>query len=70
MKQPSLDKLLKAVDSKYTLVVAVAKRARAINNGEVSSAQGDFIKPVTKAMHELADNKITYKRLKKPNGHQ
>jgi DNA-directed RNA polymerase subunit omega len=70
MKQPSLDKLLRIVDSKYTLVVAVAKRARLLNNGEISSVQGDFIKPVTKAMHELAENKIVCKRLKKTDGQQ
>ncbi|MBS4025315.1 MAG: DNA-directed RNA polymerase subunit omega [Clostridia bacterium] len=70
MKQPSLDKLLRVVDSKYTLVVAVAKRARLLNNGEISSVQGDFIKPVTIAMHELAENKIICRRLKKIDGKQ
>ena len=64
MKQPSLDKLLNVVDSKYTLVVAVAKRARLLNEGEKAFAHGNYIKPVTTAMHELADEHISYKRLK------
>ncbi|MDW7673743.1 MAG: DNA-directed RNA polymerase subunit omega [Bacillota bacterium] len=64
MKQPSLDRLLNVVDSKYTLVVAVAKRARMLNEGTKPLAEGDYIKPVTAAMHELADKKITYRKLK------
>lgn len=65
MKQPSLDKLLQSVDSKYTLVVAIAKRARMINgNEQQATVSGDFIKPVTAAMHELAEKKINCKRLK------
>lgn len=63
MKQPSLDKLLNVVDSKYTLVVAVAKRARLLNEGANPLEQGEYIKPVTTAMHELANEKISYKRI-------
>ncbi|MEA4893351.1 MAG: DNA-directed RNA polymerase subunit omega, partial [Peptococcaceae bacterium] len=33
MRQPSIDKLLKQMDSKYGLVVAAAKRAREITDG-------------------------------------
>lgn len=31
---PSIDKLLDKVDSKYSLVIAAAKRARIIKNGD------------------------------------
>lgn len=34
MLYPSIDKLLDLVDSKYSLVIAASKRARALKNGE------------------------------------
>ncbi len=34
MLYPSIDELLKKVDSKYTLVVAASKRARNLREGE------------------------------------
>ncbi|MFD2116919.1 DNA-directed RNA polymerase subunit omega [Paenibacillus yanchengensis] len=34
MLYPSIDELLKKVDSKYTLVVAASKRARMLRNGD------------------------------------
>lgn len=63
MKQPSLDEMLKVTGSKYTLVVAAAKRARLLTAGEKALVEGDFIKPVTKAMHEIASGKIIYKKI-------
>ncbi|PKM81706.1 MAG: DNA-directed RNA polymerase subunit omega [Firmicutes bacterium HGW-Firmicutes-14] len=62
MKQPSLDVLLNFVDSKYTLVVAAAKRAREITEGE--QKDGDTSKPVTVALEEISDNKVSYERTK------
>ncbi len=64
MKQPSLDKLLEYVDSKYTLVVAAAKRAREITEGGSKLIESDSYKPVTVALEELAQKKITYERTK------
>ncbi len=64
MKQPSLDLLLKRVDSKYTLVVAAAKRAREITESGLKTGEGDSCKPVTVALEEIAENKITYERTK------
>jgi DNA-directed RNA polymerase, omega subunit len=34
MLYPSIDELVKKVDSKYTLVVAASKRARMLRNGD------------------------------------
>lgn len=60
---PSLDELLKKVDSRYTLVTAAAKRARKIleesNNDEEKS-----MKAVSLALEEIGDNKIRIERTK------
>ncbi len=64
MKQPSLDLLLKRVDSKYTLVVAAAKRAREITEAGTKAAEGDSNKPVTIALEEIAGDRVTFERTK------
>ncbi len=74
--KPKIDDLLKKVDSKYTLVILTAKRARQINyyqsslkkeEGLVEGVQplikSESSKPLTIAMEEAADDKITYERL-------
>lgn len=62
MNQPSLDVLREQVDSRYTLVVSVAKRARQLLDGAKPLVEVDSPKPVTIAMHELAEGKIHYER--------
>ncbi len=60
-----LDGLLKHVDSKFTLVNVVTKRAKQLNNG--APALTDDInpnKPVSTAFDEVALGKIPYKRVK------
>lgn len=64
MKQPSLDGLMKNVDSKYTLVVAAAKRAREITEGSSKLVESHSYKPVTVALEEIVNNKIGYERTK------
>lgn len=64
MKQPSLDGLMQNVDSKYTLVVAAAKRAREITEGARLFVESDSSKPVTVALEEIAKKKVTYERTK------
>ncbi len=64
MKQPSLDELMKHVDSKYTLVVAAAKRAREITEGMPKFIESDSYKPVSVALEEIAQNLIHYERTK------
>jgi len=55
---PSVDKLLKRVDSKYTLVIAAAKRAREL----AQNPKGVVSKPVTVALQEIDQGIITYQR--------
>lgn len=63
MLNPSVNALLEKVDSRYTLVVATAKRAREIINGSERLTKVNSNKPVTIATHEIANDKITYRRL-------
>lgn len=64
MIQPSLDVLVKKVDSKYTLVVAAAKRAREIMDGDAPMVEIRSNKPVTVALYELGEGKVGYERTK------
>jgi len=65
MIEPSINKLMEKVDSKYTLVVAVAKRARQLTDGSEKLTHINSDKPVTVATNELCEGKITYMRNKK-----
>lgn len=64
MKEPSIDLLLTKVDSKYSLVVAAAKRARAIVDNAPVLVEIKSTKPVTTALFEIAAGKISYERTK------
>ncbi|WP_378952117.1 DNA-directed RNA polymerase subunit omega [Pelosinus sp. sgz500959] len=64
MINPSIDTLVTKVDSKYTLVVLAAKRAREIMDGSPSSVDSKSNKQVTIALEEIAQDKITYERTK------
>ena len=65
MVDPSIDYLTEKVDSKYTLVVLAAKRARQILTGSEVKSVLQSHKDVTNALEEIAEDKITYKREKK-----
>ena len=67
MLKPSASELMKSkkIDSKYTLVIATAKRAREI----FSKKDNVFVecnsdKPVSIAVNEIAENKVTLKTSK------
>ncbi|GAB6181076.1 DNA-directed RNA polymerase subunit omega [Desulfotomaculum defluvii] len=64
MNRPSLDELMTRVDSRYTLVVAAAKRARFLTEEEIQSNTPLHIKPVTLALEEIADGDVLYRRTK------
>ena len=63
MLYPSINKLMEKVDSRYTLVVAAAKRAREIIDGDEKLTKVSSNKPVTIATHEIAEGKIQYRRV-------
>ncbi len=61
MNQPSLDEMLEKVDSRYTLVTVVAKRARALTGNEPTNEDGKPVeKPVTTALFDMAKGAIEY----------
>ena len=58
-----LDGLLEYVDSKFTLVNVVTKRAKQLNNGAPPlTPKENPNKPVSTAFNEVADGRIPYKR--------
>ncbi|MBS4912702.1 MAG: DNA-directed RNA polymerase subunit omega [Veillonella sp.] len=65
MVKPLLKELEPFVDSKYTLVTLAAKRARELTDGQEPLVSGlDTDKPVSIALHEIAENKIGFSRTK------
>lgn len=64
MINPSIVSLLGKVDNRYALVVVAAKRARQIIAGEEKMTEIESNKPVTIAIHEISEDKITYEKVK------
>ena len=64
MINPGLGELLKRADSRYTLVVIVAKRARKLNEGAEKLVESDSDKVVVTAIDEVNEGKITFIRTK------
>ena len=60
MLNPSLINLLQDGVSKYTLVVAVSKRARQLIDGSSPMVETISNKPVTIALEELLEGKLEY----------
>ncbi|MBT9139982.1 MAG: DNA-directed RNA polymerase subunit omega [Dehalococcoidia bacterium] len=65
MIYPSIDTLINKVDSKYTLVIVAAKRARMLNEGARRLIDSNSIKDVSTALEEINLGKIGYERFKK-----
>jgi DNA-directed RNA polymerase subunit omega len=77
MIEPKIDELLDTVDSRYTLVILAAKRAREINSyyNQLGEGRGEFVpplveslgsKPLAIALQEVAERKVTFERLEAP----
>ena len=75
MIEPKIDDLLAHVDSKYSLVILAAKRAREINSyySQLGEGRGEFVpplvesgglrnKPLSLALEEIAEGKISADR--------
>jgi DNA-directed RNA polymerase subunit omega len=74
--EPSIDELLSKVDSKYSLVILAARRAREINSyySQLGEGRGDFVpplvetgglraKPLSISLQEIAEDKVTAERI-------
>lgn len=64
MNYPALEDLLDKADSKYTLAVLAAKRAREIIQGSEALVDRKSSKPVSIALEEIAKRKIAYTQIK------
>lgn len=58
MINPSFDELKEIKDSRYLLVVGVAKRARRIVNGSEALIDSPTKIPVTLALEEIMEGKV------------
>jgi len=58
MIYPSADELEKRVGSKYSLVIAVAKRAKQLREGAPKLVESKSTNPITIALEEIACGKI------------
>lgn len=64
MLEPPITNLLKKADSRYTLVMLAAKRARQLADGAHKLTNVETDKPVSIAINEINEDKITYVRTK------
>ena len=60
MNKPYIDSIATKSDSKYELIVAAAKRARQITNDEPELTRSGKINPVSQALHEIDEDKLTW----------
>lgn len=60
--RPSLEELISKADSRYTLVVMAARRARTIMNIQQKRGGNLAEKPVTLALREIAEGRIQFYR--------
>lgn len=58
MVKPSTGELLEKTDSKFRLVIATAKRARQISDGDEKLVNIEEEAPVTIAANEIAEGKV------------
>ncbi|MDQ7821928.1 MAG: DNA-directed RNA polymerase subunit omega [Candidatus Eremiobacteraeota bacterium] len=68
MIEPSIEELLDKVDSKFSLVTMVSKRARQLNDGYPRMIKTSSTKSVSVALEEIAAGNISYKKNKVKEG--
>lgn len=61
MVKPTVKELLTKVDNRFGLVIATAKRARQISDGDDILVDTDEEAPVTIAANEIAEGKVAIK---------
>lgn len=61
MINPSFAEVIEKGQSRYTLVMLTSKRARQIVGGDKVLVDTDSEKPVTIAIEEIMQDKVTYK---------
>ena len=66
MLDPSVNKLREKVDSRYTLCMLAAKRARDLIAKKPALTEVQSERPVSQAANEIAEDLITYRRVEEP----
>ena len=66
MLYPSINTIRTKADSRYTLVILAAKRARDIIDGMPKLTEEEVSKPVSIAANEIAEDLITYREASEP----
>ena len=66
MLYPSINTIRTKADSRYTLVILAAKRARDIIDGMPKLTEEEVSKPVSIAANEIAEDLITYREASDP----
>lgn len=61
INKPPLNELMKYVDSKYTLVIVAAKRARTMIEDNPDMLAKGMINPVSVALREVAEGNVIWK---------
>ena len=61
MLNPSINEIRKKADSRYTLCILSARRARDLIDGKPKLTEEDTERPVSIAAYEIAEDLITYK---------
>lgn len=64
MVNPSIDYLAEKVDSKYSLAIIAAKRARELVDNAPKLVESNSNKPVSIAMEEIGQDVLSYETTK------
>ncbi|MCL2495834.1 MAG: DNA-directed RNA polymerase subunit omega [Clostridiales bacterium] len=64
LNKPPINQMMPYVDSKYTLVIVAAKRARSTIENNPDMLHVDMLNPVSLALDEVAEGKIAWRRVK------
>ena len=64
LNKPPLNQMMSYVDSKYTLVIVAAKRARLTIDNNPDMLHTDMLNPVSLALEDVAEGKIDWRRTK------
>jgi DNA-directed RNA polymerase subunit omega len=59
MRYPSIDELLKKIDSKYKLAYTAAKVAKIIEREEIKIKNAKCVKSVGQALEEILNDEVT-----------
>jgi len=59
MRYPSIDELLKKIDSKYKLAYTAAKVAKIIEREEIEIKNAKCVKSVGQALEEILNDEVT-----------